>query len=226
LLTIKSINFNAVDGWNISQSLSFSREYYPGKSLLLLPYLDYAINRNALLGTGSVQYNYAPFNRGSYLMSFGRNTIDFNKAEAINPFINSVSSLFFKTNYARYYESRFITFRNTIDIINGLTVSADFKYEKALQLQNSTNFSFLHKNENFSPNIPNNKLLDESVISDQTNAVAGIKIEYTPKYFYRLKEGAKVMVYSDFPTFYVQYKKGIKNLFSSTSDFDFIGAGP
>ena len=33
------------------------------------------------------------------------------------------------------------------------------------------------------------------------------------------------MSHSDFPTFYFAYEKGFKNIFSSTSDFDYLNAG-
>jgi len=226
LITSKTVNFNPVDGWNISQSYSFTRIYHPGKSISLNPHLAYAFNRKAILGTGTLLYNYSPMSRGSFLMSLGRNTVDFNPvSDAINPFVNSIASLFFKDNFARYYESRFIKFKNSIDLTNGLTFTADLKWEKALQLNNTTNFSFLYRNAYYTTNVPSNRELTGSSIEDQINSVVGLKIEYTPKYYYRIKNGVKVMSHSDFPTFYLQYKKGLKDVFSSTSDFDFLGAG-
>ena len=33
------------------------------------------------------------------------------------------------------------------------------------------------------------------------------------------------MLHADYPTFYFEYKKGIKELFSSVSDFDYLSAG-
>ncbi len=226
MITSKSINFNPVDGWNISQSISFSRSYEPGKSILLNPYLAYAVNRKAILGTGTLLYNYSPLKRGTFQMSLGRNTVDFNPApDAINPFVNSIASLFFKDNFARYYESRFIKLKNSIDITNGFTLTADLSWEKVLQLQNTTSFSFVHKNDPYPSNIPYNAQLTESAIQDQINSVVGIKIEYTPRYYYRIREGVKVMSHSNFPTFYFQYRKGLKEVFSSNSDFDYIGAG-
>jgi hypothetical protein len=226
LITSKTISFNAADGWNISQNIIFTHTYKPGQSLSLSPYLAYAFNRNALLGTGTLRYTYSPMNRGSFQMSFGRNTTDFNPAQdAINPFINSVASLFFKDNFARYYESRFIKFKNSIDLSNGLVLISEIGWEKAIQLSNSTNFSFFYKNASYASNIPYNDQITESSIEDQSNALAGLKIEYTPRYYYRVREGVKIMSNSDFPTFYIQYKKGLRNFFSSTSDFDFLGAG-
>jgi hypothetical protein len=226
LITTKRVNFNTVDGWNISQNISFTKSYEPGYSLSLVPYIAYAFDRKSLLGTGTARYNYSPMRRAAVQLSTGRNSVDFNgPADGINPFINSVASLFFKENYARYYESRFVDLFNVIDIANGLTVSGNVKWEKVLQLENSTAFSFVNNDDEYPPNIPDNKELSESSLKDQINTIAGIKIEYTPVYYYRVSNGVKIMSHSNYPTFYFKYEKGIKNIFSSTSDYDFIGAG-
>jgi hypothetical protein len=226
LITTKRINFNAVDGWNISQNILFTKNYKPGYNLSLIPYVAYAINRQALLGTGTMRYTYAPMSRGAVQFSFGRNTTDFNgPTDGINPFINSIASLFFKENYARYYESRFVNLVNIIDLANGLTVHANVKWEKVLQLENSTSFSFVNNDDEYSPNIPDNEELSESSLIDQINSIIGLKIEYTPRYYYRVRNGVKIMSHSDYPTFYFKYEKGINNFLSSTSDYDFLGAG-
>ena len=226
LLTYKTLNFNAVDGWNISQSLSLTRDYKPGNSLSLVPYINYGFSRKALSATGNVRYTYSPLQRGSIQLNFGKNTVDYNKAnDVINPFINSVASLFFKENYARFYESRFIDLQNGIDIANGLRITGKVRWEKALQLENSTSFSLFNKEKEYSPNIPGNEEISESSLKDQISLIAGLRIEYTPRYYYRIRDGVKVMSHSEYPSFYIQYDKGLKNIFSSTSDYDYVGAG-
>ena len=226
LTTTKRVNFNAVDGWNVSQNISFNKFYKPGRSISIVPYVAYAINRKALLGSGTVQFVYSPMHRGNFEFSAGRNTVDFNGAtDGINPLINSVASLFFKENYARYYESRYVSLFNVIDIANGLTLRADLKWEKAIRLENSTSFSFVNKDDAYPFNIPVNREINESAIKDQINSITKLKIEFTPKYFYRIRDGVKIMSHSNFPTFYLTYEKGIKGVLSSTSDYDFLGAG-
>jgi hypothetical protein len=226
LISTKRISFNAVDGWKIAQSIAFTRNYKPGNSLTLAPYLAYAINRRAILATGTVNYSYAPLKRGAFELSGGRNTLDFNsQADQVHPFINSVASLFFKENFGRYYENRYFNIANNIDISNGLVFSSAIKWNNIRELQNSTNFSFVNKEEGYKPNIPSNKEVTPQSTEDQINTVVGLKIEFTPGYFYKIKEGVKMMSNSIYPTFYFEYKKGIKQLFGSVSDFDYLGAG-
>ncbi len=226
LISTKRISFNAADGWKVAQSIDITKNYGPGNSLKVTPFVAYAINREALLATGMINYTYAPVKRGSFNLSGGKNTVDFNPpSDVVHPFINSIASLFYKENFGRFYESRFVNFSNAIDLANGIVFNATFKWSDNKQLQNSTNFSFFKKDEIYKPNSPVNGELTNKSIENQINTVTAIKIEFTPHYFYRVSHGAKVMLHSDYPTFYLEYRKGIKNLLSSTSDFDFLGAG-
>jgi len=226
LVSTKRISFNAVDGWKIAQSIDFTKIYKPGNSLVLTPFIAYAINRRAILATGSLIYTYAPLQRGTFELSGGRNTLDFNPpTEVVHPLINSLASLFYKENYGRFYESRYLNLSNVIDIKNGLVLKTTFKWNDIRQLQNSTNFSLFWKANDYKSNLPTNKEVTTGSIEDQINTVAGLRIEYTPRYFYRISRGVKVMSHANYPTFYLEYKKGIKDLFSSVSDFDYLSAG-
>ena len=226
LISTKMISFNAVDGWKIAQSIDFIKNYKPGKALTITPYVAYAIDRQSFLATGNLKYIYSPLHRGTFELLIGKNTFDFNSTDqAVHPFINSIASLLYKENFGRYYESYIINLSNTIDLDNGVVLTTTFKFNEAKTLDNSTNFSFLKKQEDYKANTPTNKECTPSSLEDQTNAITGIKIEYTPRSFYRINKGVKVVSHSDYPTFYLEYKKGIKELFSSTSDFDFLGGG-
>lgn len=226
LISTKRISFNAADGWKIAQSITFTKNYSPGRTLTIVPYVAYAINRDAILATGNLNYTYAPLKRGNFELSGGRNTADFNTpADMVHPFINSVASLFFKENFARYYDNYFINLLNTLDLSNGLVLTTGFKWKNIRQLENSTNFSFLKRGEIYKSNLPSNKELALQSIENQINTVIALRIEYTPRFYYRIKNGVKTMTDSRYPLFYLEYKKGIKQLFSAISDFDFLGAG-
>ena len=226
LFSTKTISFNAVDGWKVSQNIVLTKNYKPGNSITIASYLAYAVNRKAILATETVNYTYAPLKRGSFELSGGRNTLDFNSTTyMVHPFINSVASLFFKENFGRYYENRFIDFSNNIDIANGLVLISGVKWSNIRQLQNSTNFSFVKESDDYKINFPTNKEITQQSVEDQVNTVTILKIEYTPKYFYRIINGVKKMSHSDYPMIYFEYKKGIRKLFASISDFDYLGAG-
>ncbi|MEI7421450.1 MAG: DUF5686 and carboxypeptidase regulatory-like domain-containing protein [Prolixibacteraceae bacterium] len=226
LINLNRFTFNAVDGFAFNQEILLTKNFKPGRSLQFHPSIAYAFNREAWMGKLHVRYNYAPLHRGTFELKGGSYTEDFNDVEsAISPFFNSVSSLFFKTNFARFYEDRYLKFSNNVDLFNGLVLTTRFEWKNVRQLQNSTNFSFIRGNTDYSPNLPANDEVSDSQLAGQISTKAGIRLEYTPKYYYRIRNGVKYMSHSDFPTIYIGYDKGIKNFFSSSSDFDYFSAG-
>jgi hypothetical protein len=226
LFTTKRISFNSVDGLLINQDITFTKKISPGYSLQLTPQVAYAFSRKSFMAGGTVDYRYAPMRRANLQISGGKMNYDFNGIEnGIHPFVNSIASLFFKENYARYYESRFINIYNNIDITNGLVLRTKFEWKDISRLENTTNFSFFNTDEPYSDNKPVNQELNDANINDQINATAAVRLEYTPKYYYRIINGEKQMDHSNFPTIYLQYEKGINNFLSSIADYDFIGTG-
>ena len=225
LINLKSFGFNAVDGWKIHQEITFNKSGHPGHAFWFTPWGTWAINREAVLWGGNTALTYAPMHRGIANLDFGRNTEDFNDLYAIEPFINAVASLFAKENYARYYENRYVDFRNRIDIANGLVFYSGFSWNDRRRLENSTDYSFFRNNVPYLNNLPHNHLVTDENLNDQINTVLKLKIEYTPRYYYRVKDGVKEMAHSGYPTFWFQYNKGIKGLFNSVADFDYLEAG-
>ncbi len=226
LINPNCFTFNTVDGFTLNQEFLFTKDYKPGKSLEIRPKMAYAINRNVLMGKLNIKYSYAPMHRGTIELSGGSNSEDFNDPEsAVTPFVNSIASLFFKTNYARYFENRFVKLSNRVDLANGLVIRAKLEYKNTREMENITNFSLVNSLDNYMPNLPANDEVTAAQLANQITSKAGIRIDYTPKYYYRVRNGVKEMSHSDFPTFYVGYDKGFKNIFSSTSDFDYLYGG-
>ncbi|GET29572.1 DUF5686 and carboxypeptidase regulatory-like domain-containing protein [Prolixibacter sp. SD074] len=225
IINLKAIGFNAVDGWKIHQEITFNKTGRPGHAFWFTPWGTWAINRKVVLWGGNTALTYAPMHRGIANLDFGRNTMDFNSRYTVDPFINAVASLFSKENYARYYENRYIDFRNRIDLANGLVFYTGFSWNNRRRLENSTNYSFFRTDVDYMSNLPHNHVVTNANLNSQINTVLKLKIEYTPRYYYRVKDGVKEMAHSDFPTFWFQYNKGIKGLFNSTADFDYLEAG-
>ena len=128
-------------------------------------------------------------------------------------------------NFARFYEDRYVKMANHVDLLNGLVLRTNLEWKKTSQLENSTNYSFIDNTDNYERNLPANDEVTASQLAGQVSAKYGVRLEYTPKYYYRIREGIKTMSHSNFPTFYVGYEKGVSNIFASTSDFDYLNAG-
>ncbi|MCE1200231.1 MAG: DUF5686 family protein, partial [Marinilabiliales bacterium] len=227
LFNFKRIQFNAVDGFVVSQEATWTKTLGPSRQLEIQPKLAYAFGRKQWMGQLALRYPYAPLHRGSLQVMAGSQTQDFNaEPEAISPFINGVASLFFKTNFARFFDAhRYVVIRNAIDLANGWVLKGEYRWKDVKPLENNTQFSFVDSKDDYQPNLPaNDQILPEN-LQERRESVAGIHLEFTPQYFYRIKNGVKIMSHSNYPTFSVGYEKGIDGMFSSTADFDHLMAG-
>lgn len=223
LIGLDKIGFNTVDGFTYKQKFSLIKKFSPGKQLMIQPEFGYAFNRKSFIWNIHNSLNYAPLRRAELFVNIGERSSDFNKHYGINRKLNSYSSLFFRTNYLRLYRERYIRAGNKIDVANGLQLSASITYEERTHMENSTDYSFFFKDKrDYSPNIPENIHLIDFPLTDHESFIVNVGLSYTPRYFYRIEKGVKKMAGSAYPTFRLEYKKGINGTFGSDTDFDFL----
>ncbi len=150
---------------------------------------------------------------------FGKTVSQINGAEAILPIYNTLSTLLYGNNLLKNYEKKFagIQYTSKQPKIYEYTINA--MYEDRYALVNTTNFVFKKSDTaKLKPNdisgsrnisFPNHKAF---LLSMQISFQPGQKFIEYPNY--------KVAVGSKYPTFSLQYTKGIKGLLNSIIDFD------
>lgn len=212
--------YNFTDGFWLGQRFEFLANFDKNKSLVIAPSVYYTTARKAVNWQVDGTYNYAPLRKGNLSVSGGHTTTDYMNTGGTLLFINSLSSLIFGENPVKFYEKKFISLSNKIDLANGLPLTTDFVYEKRNALANHQSYNFFGNTP--STNIPHGQTLP---MPDNTAMKAGIQLDYTPKYRYRLERGRKTYVNSDFPTFSVKYTKGIPANLTTGSSFDRLEGG-
>ncbi len=215
--------FNTVDGFYFGIApIDYRKSFADGRgpTLILSPQGGWAINRHALLADVLARLEFAHRRRGELELRAGSVSRNFasNPGDGILPFDNTVASLIFRRNYLKLYGDNFAEAAGSIDIVNGLALSVSAKYSLRRNLGNSSDYSFFYRKEKeYTPNIE---------IEDHTAAIFTLGIEYTPRQYYRIgDDGRKRPVRSDWPTFFVGWKKGVRGVWGSTADFDHISGG-
>ncbi|MBE9512344.1 MAG: carboxypeptidase-like regulatory domain-containing protein, partial [Bacteroidetes bacterium] len=225
LIGLDKLSFNTIDGWAYKQEFSLKKVFSPGRELSINPEIGYAFNREAFVWNIHNSFSYAPLKRASFFFDLGQISSDFNPKYGINRSLNSISSLFFRYNYLRLYEESYLKTGNNIDLTNGLRLSTSIKYAERKHLENSTDYSFFFVDDrDYEDNRPENIHLTNYPLDDQESFVIQLGLSYTPGYYYRIKNGVKNMVSSDYPTFSIEYQKGITGVFNDRADFDFFEA--
>jgi hypothetical protein len=225
LIGLGNINFNSVDGWNYKQSLDVIWKQDSVHRLEFSPEVAYAFSREALMWKAGLKQTYAPLLRGEFALSAGDVTSDFKTSDiAVNPLTDMVASLVFKENYKRYFGRRFAEISNGLDLANGLRWNVSAAYEWMQPMLNNTNYSFFSRDEDYNSNIPENDQLFFSHLDQQESFSWTTGLSYTPRYFYRIEKGRKIMAHSAYPTFSLSLKQGV-SAFNSSSDYLLLEGG-
>lgn len=226
LIGLDKFEFNTVDGFVYKQRFSIRKDIAAGHQYTMEPEIGYAFNREAVLWKVDNTLTYSPMKRGRFYFNVGKTSADFNPDFGMNRTLNTISSLFFRYNYLRLYEEFYIRTSNRIDIANGLVLTISMNYANRIHLDNSTDYSFFFKNEwDYEDNVPDNPYLTEYPLEDQKSLVVGLGLSYTPRNYYRIRNGVKRMAGSDYPTFRIEYRKGLPDFFESKADFGFLETG-
>jgi len=197
--------YNFVDGLRIGQKLTISAKTSKTNSVEIAPSFYYATARNSVLWKLNSFYKYAPLANGRILFSAGNSSEDIQGEKGTSRFFNSLSSLFLGDNVIRFYQKKFVSLENQIDIMNGfkLTAGAGFEFRKLLN--NHSTYHFFGQTP--LPNYPDQAYGD--AFPENYASTGWIKLEYTPFNKYRITDGKKVYTSSVYPTMTLDFKKAV-----------------
>lgn len=217
-IDLKNLSFNTVDGFIYGIDFRINKTWNKTNSLTFAPDIRWAFSRQSLMWRINVQYRFNRMKQSQIYLRSGITSKDINNNGAINPFINSITSLFMELNYLKLYESRYANLGFRTEISNGLLLDLSTGYEDRRVLSNNTAYSFINTKKDYTENVPDNPYLDPS--ANPLNALRNQKhvnltaiLTYTPGQRYLIHNGIKRNAGSDYPTFSLSWKHGL-NQFS------------
>jgi hypothetical protein len=214
LIDLKKFSFNSVDGFIYGQSFSISKSWKNNNFFSVNPDFRWGFSREKILWGINASFRFNSLKNRQLFIRAGTTSKDINPAGGINPFLNTVTSLFQKNNYLKLYESKYLTLGYSGEIVNGLILEFSANYEDRRVLENTTEFSFFNTSEVYSDNVPVNRYLSPgsdpiNALRDQRHADFVTKISFTPFQKYRIHKGVKRPVSSEWPTFDLTWQHGI-----------------
>lgn len=211
-----NFGFNSVDGFKYSVDFNYSNTWDSEARLSLSPEIGWDFAREGINWnlSGLLTYDHMHMSRLAFWMGMGSK--DFSSSAGISPFVNMVSSLLYKDNYLRLYDSRYLTVSQRSEYFNGFYVEFRYAYDDRRLLDNNTSFSLFRKEESYQENIPINTKLgaagDEEadfILADHIHHQFSTVVSYIPRQRYRIENGKKSMVGSDYITYKLYYDHGI-----------------
>ena len=223
---VKDMEYNPAEGTVVNLGGSYNQYLKKAKTnLSIQPNLRYGFSNKHLNGGVEVVLRTRDFEpqgklrRETWTFAGGKRVTQFNRESPILPLINTISTLFYGDNYMKTYENIFghVNFSKRYE--NGLRLSIDALYEDRSPIDNTTYFTvFKNDSAHITPNYPYEKI--SSQFTPHQAFLLGVDISFKPGQKYIQYPDRKVPLGSKYPTFAVNYTKGIKNLFGSDADFD------
>ncbi len=151
--------FNTVQGWNPSLDISFyTSDEEAGSSFSARTNFNYGLSDEKLRATASFSYLFNSISKPYLQVSGGEKITQFNQSEPISSLINSVSTLFFEENYAKFYDKTYAKVLFSDELTNGIRMQSSLSYEKRSPLVNTTDYVLLNdKQKTYTSNDPLNE---------------------------------------------------------------------
>jgi hypothetical protein len=216
---LSGVQFNTVEGWVLDGAFTYTKQYTDRKSLSIIPHIRYGFSSRQFYGWGTVRYNFGKTFFSNITISGGKRIFQLNNENPIEPLQNSIATLFYKNNFMKLYAAEYARFNFSKGVGKGLTLSGNFQFQDRKPLENATDFSFNKRSGRaYRPNYPV-ELTNQNFTAHQASVLT-LNVSYQPKARYIEFPDRTVNIGSKWPTFNLQYVKGVDQLFGSDVDFD------
>lgn len=205
----QSVNFNTVEGYNFKIKFKYTHTFKNKSKLFLKPEAKYGFSSTKLYGKLNTEFRYGPiYRRSSLRLNGGYFTKQLNNANPIHPLINSLTTLLFRDNFMKLYESTFITVNNNGYFTDKLSYTLGVNFEKRVSLQNKTTHGWFNTGKEYLSNNPANVELAATDFSENDAFIYNVGLTYKPWLKYSIRNGKKYVINSSSPTFEINYKAG------------------
>ncbi len=222
LLSLENYDWNTVDGFKYKQKLEWRINPDSAKYIYLTPEIGYAINRKAVYGSFTGRLRNIIGDGNNFGFAIGKESRDFKSApQGIDPGLNAISSWFFAENYMKLYETEFFKLNISQRVKKDFTLFSAVEYNQFFQLKNSTSY-IINDNREYSPNIPKGFIEDSPELQQQKSFNYSVGFSYKKRQRKPWLQESPFLFMSDFYSFNLNFKNGVKNIFSSVANYSQI----
>lgn len=209
------LSYSGSNGFSWRQDFKYNRLFSNDKLLRIYPRIGYNFTRKEFYWSVNTDFDYWPQKRATIHLSFGNGNRIYS-GDVLDELKAMPDSIFdFDQIHLDYFRDLYFNFRQSIEIVNGLEVSVGFAAHRRTAIEKS-NFIMIN------PGIPPPAGLMDKLKGTYISFAPGIRVEWTPSMYYYMNGKRKINLRSPYPTFSVDYERGIKGVFNSTGEYERI----
>lgn len=220
---LTSVFFNTVEGFGLKYGVTYRKNFDDRRSFSLRPEVRYGFSNHLFTANLSGSYLYDPLKRGSVNASFGSDVADLNRYGSMSLRSNSINTLLFERNLAKFYKKEFATIGSTRELADGLQAYVNIEFARNSTLKNTSDYKLRNvKDEEFTSNNPFTPSLENPLFPTYNSFNISASLVYTIGQQYITRPDAKIYQESKYPRFQLSYRKGLKGILNSDVDYDLL----
>lgn len=189
------VSYSHRKGLAYKQVFKYNKLFHDGRLLRIVPQVGYNFTKKELYASADVQYIYNPQKQGRIEVSAGNGNRIYSSVVLDQLEAQPDSTLSFDGLNLDYFKDVYVNASHNIEIVNGLQlwtgVSMHWRYTKS------------------TPEV-------EARVRSRYNSFAPrVRIEWTPGMYYYMNGNRKINVGSHYPTFMIDYERGLHILKNS-----------
>ena len=206
-------SYSGSNGLSYRQEFRYSRLFRDGKLLRIIPKVGYNFTRKEFYWSVGNEFEYWPQKRGFIRLNIGNGNRIYS-SKVLDELKAMPDSIFdFDQIHLDYFKDLFFEFRHSIEIANGLELSAGVSIHRRMA-ERASRFVIVGDYE--MPPADFMKRFRDKYISFAPR----VRLEWTPGLYYYMNGSRKINLRSVYPTFSIDYERGIKGVLKSTGEYE------
>lgn len=206
-------SYSGSNGLSYRQDFRYNRLFRGDKLLRIVPRLGYNFKRKEFYWAVNANFEYLPEKRAFFRLNVGNGNRIYS-SKVLDELKSMPDSIFnFDLIHLEYFKDLYFNFQHTIEVANGLEIGLGFSAHKRTAVKPSR---FVITGDYPMP--PPEFM--EKFRNKYISFAPRIRVEWTPGLYYYMNGKRKINLRSVYPTFSVDYERGLKGVFNSTGQYE------
>lgn len=211
ILELTETQFNTVDGIKFKLPFGINTRDTLGHSYAFYSNVMYALSRKAVDFNIGTAYVFNGINHAKLSLYGGIESKDFKGEDGESSMENAFYSLLVQDNFKKFYLDKDVNIAYSQYLTNGLYMKLSGGFSDRSRLYNNSSLKIIDKGEYSSNSLKTDGIKDWQLNTNQM-AYLGLYLEYTPRYYYKIKNNRKIYLYSNYPTYGLSFKQAFKTM--------------
>lgn len=200
-------------GFSYRQSFKYNLLLSGDRLLRVVPKIGYNFTRKELYWSVNSEFSYWPEKMAAVHIDFGNGNRIYS-SDVLDDLKALPDSTFnFDKVQLDYFYDLYFNFRHSIEIVNGLDLSVGFSTHRRKAVH-----PMKWEDLKQQPDVPST--MPDNIRNTYLSFAPRIRMEWTPCLYYYMNGHRKVNLHSKYPTFAVDWERGIKGVFGSTGQYE------